>query len=607
MSGYTETGNPWVVGSPTTEFIAPSPLFVDSICFACAECRTYESNIPTRMRLPWLLFLALFALSPELLLAQQEAFDNYTVNLTVNADGSLDVTETITVTTTGNVVKRGITRSFPLRSQVEDTRARSQSYTNFSVRRDGREEPFHTDKNNGYLTLYAGERDVFLDPGTYTYEISYRSPDQVYFSETIDEISWTAIGTENALPVRQAAVTVRVAAGVTPTQWACYTGSVGSQARDCTSERVGSVVRFQADGPLPPGQGLTVAVGWPTGFVEQPEPPGWAMSNGGWIIGFTGLLGALFYAFNAWQRYGQDPPSPPVQLRFSPPGDYSPAELGYLATGISNYQFVVASLVELAQKGYVDITETKKEGFFFDKEFFVLTPCGKVPDPGELPPEQQELYDRLLRDGDPIELDGKYNSQLQKAVSAHNKFLTKKHRAFLTEGNNGWKILPLVGILVATIVGTALLLGTDASGYALPLLILLGIVFVVGIPLFGWLIRKPTPEKLRLRAEIKGLKQYFSLSKKEHDQHPDAPEMTKEHYQQLLPYAIALGVDNNWSEVLAGDLLESMTIQQVYFYPAFGQRFRQGFASTAQPPSSSSSGGGGSVGSGGGGGGAGGW
>jgi hypothetical protein len=559
------------------------------------------------MRLPSLMFAVLLSAALPLgLLAQQEAFENYTVNLTVNPDGSLDVVETITVTTTGNLVKRGITRSLPLRSRVEDERARRQSYTDFSVRRDGREEPFHTEKSGGYLTLYAGERDVFLDPGTYTYEISYRSPDQVYFSETIDEISWTAIGTENTLPVREAAATVRIATGTVPTQWACYTGSLGSQSRDCTAEQSGSVVRFQANGPLPPGEGLTVAVGWPTGFVEQPEPPGWALSNGGWIIGFTGLLGALFYAFNAWQRYGQDPPSPPVRMRFSPPGNHSPAELGYLATGIMGYQCVVASLVDLSLRGYVEITETKREGFFFDKEFFVLTPCGKVPEPGDLPPEQQELYDLLLRAGDVIELDGEYSPRLNKAVKAHNQALKRAHRAFLTEGNNGWKILPLVGILVATIVGTALLLGTDASGYALPLLILSGVAFLVGVPVFGWLIRKPTPEKLRLRAEIKGLKEYFSLSKKEHDRNPETPEMTEEHYRQLLPYAIALGVDNNWSEVLAGDLLESLTYRPVYFYPAFGSRFRNEFSSTATP-ASSSSGGGGSVGSGGGGGGAGGW
>ena len=539
------------------------------------------------MRLPALIFAALLSFGPFWLVAQQEAFENYAVNLTVNPDGSLDVVETITITSTGDVFKRGITRSLPLRSRVEDERARRQSYTDFSVRRDGREEPFHTRKSNGYLTLYAGERDVVLDPGSYTYEISYRSPDQVYFSETIDEISWTAIGTENDLPVREASATVRLATGTNPSQWTCYTGGVGSQTGNCTAEHQGNVVRFRANGPLPPGEGLTVAVGW--------------------LIGFTGLLGALFYAFNAWRRYGQDPPSPPVRMRFSPPGDSSPAEIGYLATGMVNYQSVVASLVDLSLQGYVEITETKREGFLFDKEFFVLTPCGKVPAPGELPAEQQELYDRLLRDGDPIELDGKFDRQLQKAVSAHNKLLKKAHRDFLTEGNNGWQILPLVGILVATIIGTALLLGTDASGYALYLLILSGIGFIVGVPLFGWLIRKPTPEKLHLRAEIEGLKQYFALSKKEHDQHPDAPQMTEEHYRKLLPYAIALGVDNNWSEVLAGDLLESMSYRQAYFYPAFGKRFSNDFSGTATQASSSSSGGGGSVGSGGGGGGAGGW
>lgn len=541
------------------------------------------------------------------LVAQEEAIQDYDVVLNVRTDGSLEVTETIRVSVTGNQIKRGITRAFPLRSKVEDDRARGQSYDITSVKRDGIEEDYHTSKSGGNMVLYAGRADVFLDPGTYTYEIVYRSPNQVYFTPEVDEISWTAIGTENTLPVKRASVEVSTPAGVTPTQWSCYTGPLNARESNCNSEQSGDVVRFDATTTLIPGHGLTVAVGWPTGVVNRPPPPSWGKSNGGWLVGLLGIFGALFYGYNSWQRYGQDPPKPPVRIRFAPPEGLSPASVGYLATGFPNQNQMVATLVELAKKGFLEITEEEKKGIFVNSEMFVLHPCGKIPSPRELTTEQQIVYDHLLADQEVIELDGSYNSRLMRAFSEHQKSLRKQYRAFLTEGNNLKKILPLGGILLPAIGLTAVLAQWDTTGYAVPAIITLGLGLVIGLPLFAWLIRKPTPEKLQLRAEIQGLKDYFSLSKEEHRRTLNAPEMTEEHYLKMLPYAMALGVSNNWSADLASDLLATME-HRIYYLPTFQKQFGSQYSSTAtQASSSSSSGGGGSVGSGGGGGGVGGW
>jgi uncharacterized membrane protein YgcG len=569
--------------------------------------KDYICPTPAYTMRNFLLAIAILWTTPLLLTAQQEAIQDYDVVLNIQTDGSLEVTETIRVSVMGDQIKRGITRAFPLRSKVEDERARNQSYDIISVRRDGMEEDYHTNKSGGNLILYAGRSEVFLDPGTYTYEITYRSPNQVYFTPEVDEISWTAIGTENTLPVVRASVEVRTPAGVTPSQWSCYTGPLDSRQNNCVSEQSGNVVRFNSTTQLIPGHGLTVAVGWPAGTVERPPPPSWGKSNGGWLVGFLGIFGALFYAFNSWQRYGQDPPKPPVRIKFAPPEGLSPASVGYLATGFPNQNQMVATLVELAKKGFLEITEEEKKFLFTTREMFVIHPCGKIPSPRELTPEQQEVYEHLLADQEVIELDGGYNSTLAKAYGEHQKSLRKQHHAFLSEGNNAKKILPLVGILLPAIGLTALLAKWDTSGYAVPAIITLGVGLVVGLPFFAWLIRKPTPEKLQLRAEIQGLKDYFSLSKEEHRRTLNAPEMTEEHYLEMLPYAMALGVSNNWSADLASDLLATME-HQIYYIPTFQKRFGTQYSSTAtQASSSSSSGGGGSVGSGGGGGGVGGW
>ena len=56
------------------------------------------------------LFLLLLAVVPA---AAEEVIRNFISDVTVNADGSVDVRETITLRAEGNEIKRGILRDFP--------------------------------------------------------------------------------------------------------------------------------------------------------------------------------------------------------------------------------------------------------------------------------------------------------------------------------------------------------------------------------------------------------------------------------------------------------------------------------------------------------------
>jgi uncharacterized membrane protein len=140
-------------------------------------------------------------------------------------------------------------------------------------------------------------------------------------------------------------------------------------------------------------------------------------------------------------------------------------------------------------------------------------------------------------------------------------------------------------------------------------------LLTIGFGLFVWLIRLPTLEKVTLRAKIKGLNDYLKLSEKKRKQLSDAPEMNQEHFQALLPYAIALGRENNWAADLSADWADSSQRQTERHMPwliaGFGTSMGTAYSGTAHHASSagggggtSFSGGGGAVG---GGGGTGGW
>ena len=92
--------------------------------------------------------------------------------------------------------------------------------------------------------------------------------------------------------------------------------------------------------------------------------------------------------------------------------------------------------------------------------------------------------------------------------------------------------------------------------------------------------------------------------------------MTQPYFQSILPYAIAMGIENNWAADLASDVASTLNQNRngnqsmhmaPYLVTGFGGRMNTAYHSAAVPPASSSGGGGGGGGVSGGGGGSGGW
>ncbi len=144
--------------------------------------------------------------------------------------------------------------------------------------------------------------------------------------------------------------------------------------------------------------------------------------------------------------------------------------------------------------------------------------------------------------------------------------------------------------------------------------------------LFNYLLKAPTPFGQKILDEIAGFRQYLSTAEQQRLNILHPPEKTPQLFEQLLPYAIALGVENEWSDQFADTLKRNAQQQDAYQPRWYSGDYKRGFsgrgiasslgaglsssvASAATAPSSSSGGfsGGGGAGSGGGGGGGGGW
>jgi hypothetical protein len=122
----------------------------------------------------------------------QERILSYDSTVAVQADGSLDVTETIRVRAEGNAIRRGIYRDFPTRYRDRYGNRVVVGFEPVSVLRDGRAEPWFTERKPNGVRLNTGNDDFLQVPADYTYTLRYRTTRQVGFFADHDELYWNA-------------------------------------------------------------------------------------------------------------------------------------------------------------------------------------------------------------------------------------------------------------------------------------------------------------------------------------------------------------------------------------------------------------------------------
>ncbi len=181
-------------------------------------------------------------------------------------------------------------------------------------------------------------------------------------------------------------------------------------------------------------------------------------------------------------------------------------------------------------------------------------------------------------------------------------------------------------ILSGTHLNIFALIKDSLPNFASSLSVWLSFLIVVINMAFYYLLKAPTMLGRKTLDQIDGFKMYLSTAEKDRLNFENPPQKTPEVFEKYLPYALALGVEQQWSEQFA-DVLSAAAVGGAAYQPTWytGSHWNSsgpsGFASSlsgsfsgaissaSSPPGSSSGGGGGggSSGGGGGGGGGGGW
>jgi uncharacterized membrane protein YgcG len=168
--------------------------------------------------------------------------------------------------------------------------------------------------------------------------------------------------------------------------------------------------------------------------------------------------------------------------------------------------------------------------------------------------------------------------------------------------------------------------GSDIGIAALPVIGVAVALVVINV-LFYHLLKAPTFSGRRVMDAAEGFRMYLSVAEKDRLNLENPPNKTPELFEQFLPYALALDVEQQWAEqfnaIFADLRAQGQEYQPVWyagghfhdfssnagsFASSLGNNLGNAISSSSTAPGSSSgSGGGGSSGGGGGGGGGGGW
>jgi hypothetical protein len=574
--------------------------------------------------------------------ASTERISSYDVEMTIAPDGTLAVHEEI-VYDFGTNERHGIQRDLVVEERYDGDHDRRYDIdiTNVSTS-PGTPDAVQLSDNGNFRRVRIGDPDRTIN-GSHTYAIDYTVEGALLPFDDHDELYWDAVGHEWSVPIEN--VSVRVDAPAAITDVACFRGEVGSSLSCSEATASGSTATLGND-VLGPNAGMTVVVGLPKGAV-QPEPapilverrtlgdafainPSSLGAGGGLAVLGIGAVGVLAWRRGRDRRWtgsavdaamgnisGEEERIALGQhdagtVEFVPPDKVRPGQVGTLIDEQANLLDVTATIVDLAVRGHVRITERAEDGSSTD---YQLDRVGK--DTGELLGYERQLLDALFATGDTVRLsDLKYEftselSGLKDAlyadVVANGWYRVRPDRTRLW-----WRLIG-VGVVIVGVLLTILVAMTTSFGLIPLAIVLTGIVLLA----LGGTMPARTGKGSAMLSRVRGFRRLFDEG--EEDTRARFAEQ-QGIFSQYLPFAIVFGCTDKWARAFEGLSAEQLGATGWYNGPnllgayAIASAMNH-FDTTAtgtlyasQPSSSSTSGfGGGFSGGGGGGGGGGSW
>jgi uncharacterized membrane protein YgcG len=541
--------------------------------------------------------LALGALVAALLMVAAPAaadegwiIDRFASDIEIQHDGSLIVNDAIDVDFQTLRDRHGIFRVIPVRYQWDPDPKMVRVYrVDVQSVRDanGRGLTYETTQGGGDLQIKIGDADKIVT-GKQSYRITYTVRGALNAFADHDELFWNVNGGEWSVPTRAVSATVHTAFDALTTV-TCFEGPLGS-TKTCQSSVSPQRAAFSATSPLPAGDQLTVVTALRKGAVVVPAP---VLERGDREVGdyfettpatvgaaLVALLGGLGLVARLWWSAGRDERErETIVAEYEPPEKIRPAQAGLLLDEQADTKDVTATIVDLAVRGYLTITELPPVGIFgLGKKDWSLTRSPDKSHPGALEPYERTIFDGLFGYGAMdatqkavVALIQRFSARAGAAEETRDAFQSKptnevklselkqhfyttlakaqrelyedsvKRNWFAADPQRVRQIYSVVGLGAIVVAGfLALWLGSTFGaglvglGAAVPAVALLG-------------VSSRMPRKTRSGAELLrrtlGFRHYMEIAEKERQRFAERENI----FSEFLPYAIVFGCVEKWA------------------------------------------------------------
>lgn len=547
---------------------------------------------------------------------------SFHTDLSVQSNSDLLVSERIQVEFTEP--RHGIYRLIP--NQYRDRHGFQYSLGIKDLRvtdASGRPHTTKVSREGRYVRIRIGDADREVS-GPVHYHIQYRVQDALGHFPEYDELYWNATGNEWEAPIFHASAAVHLPSALPADSLLAlaFVGATGSQAQDArvTIPDPGEI-RYEYGQALRPLEGLTIVANWPHGYVQFPGPATRVARffADNWIL--LAPIFALLFLIRRYRAVGKDPDlERSIAVQYQAPPDMTPGEIGTLVDERVDLRDITATVVDLAVRGFLRIEVAEESSLFglIKKEEIVFHLLRDKHDSALLPHER-EVLKALFESGNRVEASDLREKFYRKIPSIHKAIEERlvELKYFSGSPNKVRTRYRLFGFLAGLLVffaGVAWI-GIRGSG-APPVapIIAGGSTFILFL-LFSRAMPRRTAAGVEMRNWALGFEEF--VDRVESDKLDRAEQRNV--FEQLLPYAMALGVSHRWAKRFEHIYKE----QPPAWYGGTGyrgdfgaSRFEQSLSSsmksvgnsmTASPRSSSGSSGGGFSGGGGGGGGGGSW
>ncbi|KPV50992.1 hypothetical protein SE17_23760, partial [Kouleothrix aurantiaca] len=453
-------------------------------------------------------------------------------------------------------------RDIPL-NRVEDITSWSVSENGQQYRQASGESPntFTLDRSS------SSQKITWYFPATTdktrTFTLRYTLKGALRIYDAGDQFFWKFIESDRGYTINQSQVTVHLPQGVTPSQMKVST------YRN-TSEESGHA-RIDEDGTavfdgrsFGGGTEWEVRVQFPHGVVSAAKPSWQAADDAAiaeaearkakqpfysLIVLVTSMLlglGGFGGLYLMWYRRGRDLPTGVVAEFYpTPPEDVPAGLVGTLIDERADMKDIIATLVDLARRGYLQISEETKQGFIGSSREFTF-----VRGNGDL--RQLRTYERTLFE----KVFGSSRDQ-RTLDSLRNEFYTtiptlkkEMYEEVVKQGyfdenpnsvRNRYTLFAVLFLVIAVLAGC---FGTSLVALYTPLAPLLGFV-LIALAVGFLILSRAMPRKSAQGATAAAKWQAFRRYLERVDKYTNVAE-AKDQFERYLPYAVAFGLERSW-------------------------------------------------------------